>query len=88
MRSVTLSEQRSFIKICTLLEYTGDFAQKQLQKAVKANALERSEVFKWMNRFREGITSIEVQNRSGRPRTAITEEAVQQIEELHEESNN
>ena len=70
------------------MEYTGDFVHKQLQKTVKANALERSAVFKWMNRFREGITSIEVQNRSDRPRTAITEEDVQQIEELLEESHN
>ena len=88
MRSVTLSEQRSFIKICTLLEYTGDFVHKQLQKTVKANALEHSTVFKWMKRFRGGITSIEDQDRSGRLRNAITEEAVQQIEELLEESHN
>jgi hypothetical protein len=72
MRSVTLSEQRSFIKICTLLEYTGDFVHKQLQKSVKANALELSAVFKWIKRFCEGITSIEDQDRSGRPRTEIT----------------
>ena len=76
MQSVTLSEHRSFIKICTLLEYTGDFVHKQLQKTVKDNALERSAVFNWMKRFRWGITSIEDQDRSGRPRTAITEEAV------------
>ena len=79
---------RIFIKICTLLEYTGDFVHKQLQKTVKANALERSAVFKWMKRFRGGVTSIEDQDRSGRPRTAITEEAMQQIEWLLEESHN
>ena len=38
--------------------------------------------------FSLGITSVEDQDRSGRPQTAITEEAVQQIEKLLQESHN
>jgi hypothetical protein len=67
------NEQRVTIKLCFK---AGLFATKTLvlvQKAYGNEALNRSNVFRWYSRFRNGRELVEDDERGGRPQSTRTE---------------
>jgi transposase len=85
--SVTLEEQRAFIKINVLLDTSPRVVLAQLQTALPNTGLQQSAVYKWYGDFRDGKrTDITEQPRSGRPRTATDDENEERIRQLILES--
>jgi len=66
------NEKRVAIKVCFKV---GLFVTETLvfvQKAYGNEALNRSEVFRWYSRFRDGRELVEDDERSGRPKSTLT----------------
>ena len=53
-----------------------------LKVAFGDQALNKTQVFEWYKRFREGRETLEDDPRSGRPATAITEENVEKTKQI------
>jgi hypothetical protein len=83
-RSVSDQEQRSFIKICYLLDKDGPFIHLQLKKALPGRALAKRTVEKWLADFRGGRTATFDENRSGRPRSARDDHNIAMIKDFLE----
>ena len=61
------NEQRVCITFCVKLGKTPTETVLMLEQAFESDALSRGRVFEWHRRFREGQTSAEDNERSGRP---------------------
>jgi hypothetical protein len=85
--SVSDCEQRSFIKICILLDKTPTFIHGQLSKALLNKASSLRTVQTWVKDIKEGRVSVEDTPRSGRPITARTDEKLEQLKSLLADSN-
>lgn len=75
-------EQRAAVKFCFLLGKTAAETLEMLKAAYKDDALNKSCVYEWFKRFKNGDMSIEDQPRSGRPCTARTDTNVEIIRTL------
>lgn len=71
--SISIEEQRAFIKISILCETSPTEIYNNLQKACGDTALSRTTVFDWARRFKEGRSSIQDNARTGRPASATDE---------------
>jgi hypothetical protein len=85
--SVSDYEQRSFIKICILLDKTPTFIHDQLSKALPNRALSLRMVQTWVKDIKEGRVNVEDAPRLGRPITARTDEKLEQLKSLFADSN-
>lgn len=85
-RSISVVEQRIFLKFCFLLKYSNGVSHSLLHKAVGKNALNLRSVENWMKSYKEGRTSAEDACRSGRPESSSTEEIRQAIQEALSET--
>ena len=77
--TVTVEDQRSYIKIETLRGKTPTEIHKTLSEVCGALTVDRSTVSRWANRFREGRVSISDDGRSGRPKTSTDERSVKLV---------
>ncbi|XP_050934319.1 zinc finger protein 280D [Lates calcarifer] len=75
-------EQRANIEHCVRLGKSARETLKMLKKAYGNEAMSRARCFEWHSRFKRGRTSLEDNERSGRPSTSTTPENVQEIERL------
>jgi transposase len=71
--SITLEEQRVFIKFQVLLGTPVHEIEKLLKKTVRNNAMKRPTIIKWVERFQQGETSTEDRPRSSRPKSSRDE---------------
>jgi len=60
-------EQRTFIKFCFKLRKTATECYEMLNTAFGEQAMGRSQTFQWFSRIKTGRTSIDDDERSGRP---------------------
>ena len=79
-------EQRANVKFCVKLGKTATETLNLLREAYGPEAVGRTQCFEWHRRFQSGRSSLEDDERSGRPSTSITQENVLRIRELvHED---
>jgi hypothetical protein len=67
------NEQRVAIKFCYKVGLSATVTLVLVQKAYGNEALNRSNVFRWNCRFRDGRELVEDDERGGRPKSARTE---------------
>ena len=75
-------EQRYAIKFCERLNKSATETLNLLQEAFTENALKKTAVFEWHKRFREGRSSLEDNNRAGRPKSAAADENINVVSVL------
>jgi transposase len=85
-KSVTLQEQRSFLKIHYLLGTAKYQVESWLKRAVGNNAMKRRTIDEWYEMFESGRTKTEDEVRSGRPKTATDDQHKDQMWQLLAES--
>jgi transposase len=76
------TEQRAAVKFCFLLGKTAGKIVVMLETDHKEAALEKTQVYEWFFRFRNGELSLADQPRSGRHSTSRTDENIARIHEL------
>jgi transposase len=69
-------EQRAAVKFCSLLGKMAGEAVVMLETVYKKAALEKTQVYEWFSRFRNGELSLADKPRSGRPLTSRTDENI------------
>jgi transposase len=72
---------RLYVKTRRLLGLSATDISKELNSAYGSQAPSYSFVAKWYNFFDDGKGSIKDEPRSGRPRTAVTDENIQLVQE-------
>ena len=83
--TVTISEQRSYIKIETLRGKNPTEIHDALSEVCGEFAVDVRTVSRWTNRFRGGYVSIANDPRLGRPRTTTDERRVKLVADALEE---
>ncbi|XP_026822225.1 protein GVQW3-like [Rhopalosiphum maidis] len=73
------TEQRVCIKFCHKLRKTATETYQMLLLAYGDETMSRARVFEWFKRFKEGRTTVESDEREGRPSTSRNEEMIQKI---------
>jgi len=71
-----LIEHRICLRFYFRLGKTATEAHEMFQKAIKEEALSRTQVIEWFARFKRGEMSVEDHPHSGRPSTGRTDENV------------
>jgi hypothetical protein len=74
-------EQKICIKFCFNLKKTTAETHRMLQEAFGGNAMSQSETFLWYKRFKDGRTSVDVDESSGRPSTSTTPKNIAEVRE-------
>jgi histone-lysine N-methyltransferase SETMAR len=74
-------EQRMCIKFCFKLKKTAAETHRMLKEAFGDNAMSQSKTFLWYKRFKDGRTSVDDDERSGRPSTSTTSENIAKVRE-------
>jgi hypothetical protein len=74
-------EQRICIKFCFNLQKTVAETHRMLQKAFGDNAMSQSKTFLQYKRFKDGWTSVDDNEHSGRPSTSTTPENIAKVHE-------
>jgi transposase len=74
--------QRAVIEFLVKEEIPAAEIYQRLQRAYGSVCMGASSVRRWAKYFKDGNTSIEVEPRSGRPRTASTERNKKRVDEL------
>jgi len=79
-------KQRANIKFCVKLGKSGAETSEMIQRAYRNEAMSRARCFEWHASFKRGRTSLEDDERSGRPSTSSTPKNVETIRRLvHED---
>ena len=73
------TDQRICIKFCSKIGNPATETYQLLLQAFGEGALDRTQVFDWFRRFKEGRTSVESDVRSGRPSTSGNEEMIAKV---------
>ena len=81
----TRLEQRANIKFCVKLRKSATETFEMLQQAYGDDAMSRARCFEWHSRFKNGRTSLEDDERSGRPSTSTSPEIVHEVERIVQE---
>ena len=77
--TVTVEDQRSYIKIETLRGKNPTEIHRALSEVCGELTVDRSTVSRWVHRFRVGRMSIDDDPRPGRPRTSTDERSVKLV---------
>ena len=85
--TVSISDQRSYIKIKTLRGKNSTEIHGALSEVCGELTVDRSTVYRWANRFRGGCVSIGNDPRPGRPRTSTDERSVKLVADALEEDS-
>jgi histone-lysine N-methyltransferase SETMAR len=72
-------EQRFCIKVCFKLKKTAVETHRMLVEAFGDNAMSQSKTFLWYKRFKDGRTSVDDDERSGRPSTSTTPKNIAKV---------
>jgi len=83
--TVTNDDQRADIKIETLGGKTPMEIHTSLMEVCGVEAVDRSTISRWAQRFREERLSIENDPKSGRPRTSTDDQSVERVLQILEE---
>ena len=75
-------EQRYAIKLMFKEGESASNVYIRLQKVYGEHCMSRARVFKWFQRFKTGRTSIDNEQRSGQPSTAVNEQTIAQVDKL------
>ena len=75
-------EQRVCIKFCANLGKSATETLEMIQQGFGDQSLSRAQVFQWHARFKTGRTSVDDDERTGRPTSCTTPETVARIQEL------
>ena len=86
MEKIGNLEIRSYIRIRNLLGISAQDIFKELKACISDHAPEIRTIYKWIKYFKAGGESLEDQRRSGRPKTAITQDNIRLLENLVEEN--
>jgi hypothetical protein len=78
---VDFKEQRICIKFCFKLKKNAAETHQMLKEAFGDNAISQSKTFLWYKRFKGGRTSVDDDERSGRPSTSTTPENIAKVRE-------
>ena len=78
----TRLEQRANIKFCVKLRKSATETFEMLQQAYDDDAMSRARCFDWHSRFKNGRTSLDDDERSGRPSTSTSPETVHEVERI------
>jgi len=73
------TEHRICIKFCFKIGKTSTETYQLLQEAYGEDVMGRTRVVDWFRRFKEGRTSIESENLSGRPSTSRNQEMIAKV---------
>jgi len=76
------NEQRVAVKFCFKAGLSATETLVWLQKAYGSEALNRSNVFRWYSRFRDGRELVEDDERGGRPKSTRTEVLIAAVADL------
>ena len=83
--TATNDDQRSYIKIETLIGKTPTEIHSSLMEVCGVETVDRSTISRWAERFREGRLCIENDPKSGRPRTSTDDQSVERVLQILEE---
>src|SRR5277367_5911722 len=75
-------EQRANIKFCFKLGKTFTETLQDMQKVYGNDCLSRTQIYTWYKRFKDGREDINDDSKSGRPKTATTDELVEKVREI------
>lgn len=75
-------EQRCCIKFCQRLGDTQTETIRKVQLAFGNDAMSVTQIKEWFNRFKDGRTSVESDERPGRPSTSRNPQVVEQVRKL------
>jgi [histone H3]-lysine36 N-dimethyltransferase SETMAR len=75
-------QQRVNVKFCLKLGKTATECHETLKTVYGSDCLSRTQIFEWYKRFKDGRESFEDDERSGRPRTSITDSNVEKVKEV------
>jgi len=76
------NEQRISVKVCFKAGLSATETLVLVQRAYGNEALNRSEVLRWYSRFRDGRELVEDDERSGRPKSTLTEVNIAAVADL------
>jgi hypothetical protein len=76
------NKQRVAIKFCFEAGLSATEALVLVQKAYGNEALNRSNIFRWNSRFRDGKELVEDEERGGRPKSTRTEVNIAAVADL------
>ncbi len=79
---MSIFEQRANIKFCYLLKKSPAECLIMLNEAYGENSMKKTQVYFWFKRFKEGQTSIEDDERSGRPSTSTNDKNVELLQKF------
>ncbi|KAJ4439787.1 hypothetical protein ANN_07915, partial [Periplaneta americana] len=75
-------EQRYCIKFCQKLDYSQSQTILKIQQVFGEDAMGVTQIKEWFNRFKDGRTSAESEQRCGRPQTARSAAVVERVRNL------
>ncbi|XP_041565913.1 protein GVQW3-like [Drosophila elegans] len=75
-------EQRAGIKFCFKLGKTFTETHKLMKQVYGDDCLSRTSTYEWFNRFKNGRESLEDDERSGRPKSAVIDENIQIVRDF------
>ena len=83
--TVTNDSQRTYIKIETLRGKTPTEIHSSLMEVCGVEAVDRSTISRWAQRFHKGRLSIENDPKSGQPRTSTDDQRVERVLQILQE---
>jgi histone-lysine N-methyltransferase SETMAR len=86
MLKIEKIEIRGYIRIRNLLGISAKDIIKELKASLSTQAPSEMTVYRWIKLFKSGEESLEDQQRSGRPNTAVNHVNIQKIKQLVEEN--
>src|SRR5215469_13423761 len=79
LENVGLKSERVNIKFLVKLKKSATETFHLLTEAYGEDCMSRARVFEWHKRFSEGRESVKDDGRSGRPRTAVTDDNIKKV---------
>jgi len=83
--TVTNDDQRAYIKIEILRGKTPMEFHSSLMEVCGVEAVDRSTISRWAQRFHDGRLSIENDPKSGQPRTSTDDQSVERVLQIPQE---
>ena len=78
----TVEQQRAVLRFLLSEGVSGAEIHRRLVSQFKDNALHRANVYRWIDKFKSGRTSVTPKQGAGRPSTSTTDEKIQQAQQM------
>jgi len=82
IKMANFREHRACINFCLKLGKTATECYEMLKTTFGEQAMGRSQTFRWVSRFKAGRTSIDDDERSGRPVSSSTPEMIERVRQI------